>query len=77
MVQTNTDSDWEMRAQIKGWLILRKEANLPVNLSVYLDILAPLRHLSLGLQAKKTRHSTTGLLYSKVCWDHGEVTDRY
>lgn len=77
MVQTNTDSDWEMRAQIKGWLNLRKEANLPVNLSVYLDILAPLRHLSLGLQAKKTRHSTTGLLYSKVCWDHGEVTDRY
>ena len=42
-----------MRAQIKGWLILRKEANLPVNLSVYLDILAPLRHLSLELQAKK------------------------
>ena len=42
-----------MRAQINGWLILRKEANLPVNLSVYLDILAPLRHLSLGLQAKK------------------------
>ena len=42
-----------MRAQIKGWLILWKEANLPVNLSVYLDILAPLRHLSLELQAKK------------------------
>ena len=42
-----------MRAQIKGWLNLQKEAKLPVNLSVYLDILAPLRNLSLGLQAKK------------------------
>ena len=53
LVQTNTDSDWEMRAQIKGWLSLRKEAKLPVNLSVYLEILASLRNLSLGLQVKK------------------------
>ena len=42
-----------MRAQIKGWLSLRKEAKLPVNLSVYLEILASLRNLSLGLQVKK------------------------
>ena len=32
---TQTDSSWEKRAQIKGWLKLWKEANLTVNMSVY------------------------------------------
>ena len=49
----HTDSGWEKGAKIKGWLNLWKEANLPVNLSVYLDILVSLRCLSLGLQAEK------------------------
>ena len=37
----HNDSGWEKRAQIKDWLNLWKEANLLVNLSVYLDILPP------------------------------------
>ena len=49
----HTDSGWVKRAQIKVWLNLWKEANFPVNLSVYLDVLAPLRRLSLGLQVEK------------------------
>lgn len=49
----HTDSGWEKTAQIRGQLNLWKEANLPVNLSVYLDTLAPLQDPSLGLQAEK------------------------
>ena len=49
----HTASGWEKRAQIKGWLNLWKEANLLVNSSVYLDILAPLEHLRFWLQAEK------------------------
>lgn len=49
----HNDSGREKRAQIKDWLNLWKEANLLVNLSVYLDILPPLQRLSLGLQEEK------------------------
>ena len=46
------DSQPKKRAEIKGFLAKWKEASIPINMAIYLDVLAPLRRLSLAFQAE-------------------------
>jgi hypothetical protein len=45
-----TDSQIAKRAELKGFLKRWKNASVPINLSIYLDVLSPLRRLSLSFQ---------------------------
>nr|XP_047122893.1 zinc finger protein 862-like [Hydra vulgaris] len=47
---SQTDSQPSKRAELKGFLRLWKKASLVIHLSVYLDVLAPLRRLSIAFQ---------------------------
>ncbi|XP_057291390.1 zinc finger protein 862-like [Hydractinia symbiolongicarpus] len=46
-----TDSQPEKRAKLKGFLKKWKEAAIPFNMAIYLDILSPIRRLSLSMQS--------------------------
>ena len=45
-----TDSQATRRAELRGYLTRWKDASLPIHIAMYLDILRPLRRLSLGFQ---------------------------
>ena len=47
---SHTDSNAEKRAELRGFANKWKDASLPIYMSIYLDILSPLRRLSLGFQ---------------------------
>ena len=47
---SQTDSSWESRAKLKGYLKQWKDASVPIYMAMYLDILSPFRKLSLGFQ---------------------------
>ena len=47
-----TDSQPEKRAELEGYLKRWKEASIPFNMAIYLDILSPIRRLALSMQAE-------------------------
>ena len=47
---SETDSQREKRAELKGFVKRWKHASYPIHMALYLDILSPLRRLSLGFQ---------------------------
>ena len=47
---SQTDSSWESRAKLKGYLKQWKDASVPIYMAMYLDILSPFRKLSLRFQ---------------------------
>ena len=51
---SQTDSQPKRRAQLSGFLKRWKHALLPLSMSIYLDVLSPLRNMSLSFQ--KDRH---------------------
>ena len=48
---SNNDSQPKKRAELKGFLVKWEQATVPIHLAIYLDVLAPLRCLSLSLQS--------------------------
>ena len=49
---SNNDSQPKKRAELKGFLVKWEQATVPIHLAIYLDVLAPLRCLSLSLQSE-------------------------
>ena len=49
---SNNDSQPKKRAELKGFLTKWEQATVPIHLAIYLDVLAPLRCLSLSLQSE-------------------------
>ena len=47
---SQTDSQALKRAELKGYLLKWKDASIPISLAIYLDVLSPLKQLSLGFQ---------------------------
>ena len=47
---SQTDSQALKRAELKGYLLKWKDASIPISLAIYLDILSPLKRLSLSFQ---------------------------
>ena len=47
---SQTDSQASKRAELKGYLKKWKDASYPINISIYLDVLSPIRQLSLSFQ---------------------------
>lgn len=47
---SKTDSQATRRAELAGYLLKWKDASLPINMAIFLDILSPLRRLSLAFQ---------------------------
>ena len=47
---SQTDSQALKRAELKGYLLKWKDASIPISLAIYLDVLSPLKWLSLGFQ---------------------------
>ena len=45
-----TDSQALKRAELKGYLLKWNDASIPISLAIYLDILSPLKRLSLSFQ---------------------------
>ena len=48
-----TDSQALQRAELVGWTKKWMDAKYPIHLAIYLDLLAPLKVLSLGFQKEK------------------------
>ena len=49
---SNNDSQPKKRAELKGFLAKWEQATVLIHLAIYLDVLAPLRRLSLSLQSE-------------------------
>ena len=49
---SNNDSQPKKWAELKGFLAKWEQATVPIHLAIYLDVLAPLRCLSLSLQSE-------------------------
>ena len=47
---SQTDSQALKRAELKGYLLKWKDASIPISLAIYLDVLSPLKRLSLSFQ---------------------------
>ena len=47
---SSTDSQATRRAELRGYLLRWKDAVIPVHMAIYLDVLSPLRRLSLAFQ---------------------------
>ena len=47
---SQTDSQALKRAELKGYLLKLKDASIPISLTIYLDVLSPLKRLSLSFQ---------------------------
>ena len=47
---SQTDSQALKRAELKGYLLKWKDVSIPIFLAIYLDVLSPLKRLSLSFQ---------------------------
>ena len=47
---SQTDSQTLKRAELRGYLLKWKDASIPISLAIYLDVLSPLKRLSLSFQ---------------------------
>ena len=67
---SQTDSQWEKRAELKGFVKRWKHASYPIHMALYLDILSPLSRLSLGFQ--QDRHDPVKAA-RRIQEDHGKA----
>ena len=74
---SQTDSQPKQRAQLLGFLKRWKHASLPLSMSIYLDVLSPLRNISLSFQ--KDRHDPVKAFrrVQDFTWNMAEITASY
>ena len=63
-----TDSQPKRRAQLIGFIKRWKNASLPLSMSIYLDVLPPMRQLSLSFQKDRHDPVKTTLRVQEFTW---------